>query len=297
MVADLIRSASNLSIGKVCCKLSYCLRWSWFWPYPLALLWPELYYWSGQKSRILDKSQYGFRKHRSTTGHLVSLERYLRDVFAQRLQAVGLFFDLEKVYETTWQCGIIRDLYRIGRRGRLLIFVSKYPRDRRIRIRVGTTLSDEFYPAEGVPSGGVLVVTCFGLKINDPPSCIARDIFRAHIVDDPAICFRGRSLDTYHRETFTAGSKCHTGMGDKEWFQVCGSQGPRISNSRSTSVCLKHSARGLSTSSQWLLIWSGEETEAHFWCCTGPFSLQVGLRLHFVWLSIKHRSTTTGQHP
>ena len=119
--------------------------------------------------------------------------------FAQRQQAVGLFFDLEKAYETTWQYGIIRDLHKIGLRGRLPVFVSEYLRDRRIRVRIGTTLSDEFYPEEGVPTGGVLAVTCFGLKINELPSCIAKDIFKALFVDDLAICFRGRSLDTIER--------------------------------------------------------------------------------------------------
>ena len=58
--------------------------------------------WYLEKYRILDRSQCGFRKHRSTTDHLVSLERYLWDAFAQRQQAVGLSFDLEKAYETTW---------------------------------------------------------------------------------------------------------------------------------------------------------------------------------------------------
>ena len=117
-----------------------------------------------EKHRILDRSQCGFRKHRSTTDHLVSLERYLRDAFARREQAVGLFFDLEKAYETTWQYGIIQDLHRIGLRGRLPVFVS-----------------------------------CFGLKINELPSCIAKDIFKALFLDDLASCFRGRSLDTIER--------------------------------------------------------------------------------------------------
>ena len=65
-----------------------------------------------------------------------------------------------------------------------------------IRIRIGTILSDEFQSEEGVPTGGVLAVTCFGLEINELPSCIARDIFRALFVDDLAICFRGRPLNT-----------------------------------------------------------------------------------------------------
>ena len=114
--------------------------------------------WYLEKSRILDRSQCGFRRHRCTIDHLVSLEKYLRDAFAQRQQAVGLFFDLEKAYETTWQYGIIRDLHRLSLRGRLPVFVLEYLRDRRICVRIGTTLSDEFYPEEGVPTGGVLAV-------------------------------------------------------------------------------------------------------------------------------------------
>ena len=42
-------------------------------------------------------------------------------------------------------------------------------------------------------------MTCFGLKINELPSCIARGIFRALFMDDLAICFRGRSLYTIER--------------------------------------------------------------------------------------------------
>ena len=150
---------------------------------------------------------------------MVSLERYLWDVFAQRQQAVGLFFDLEKAYGTIWYH---QDLYRIGLRGKLPIFVSKYLTDLRILVRIGTTLSNEFYPEEGVPTGGVLAVTCFGLKFNELTSCIGRDIFRA-LCWWPGDVFLW-ALPGYHRETFTAGSKCHAGMGNKEWFQVCGPQ-------------------------------------------------------------------------
>ena len=81
----------------------------------------------------------------------------------------------------------------------MAVFVSEYLRDRRIRVRIGTTVSDGFYPEEGVPTGGVLAVTYFGMKINELPSCIAKDIFKALFVDDLAICSRGRSLDTIKR--------------------------------------------------------------------------------------------------
>ena len=47
---------------------------------------------------------------------------------------------------------------------------------------------------------------CFGVKINELPSYISRDIFRALFVDDLVICFRGRSLDTIERHLQQAGN-------------------------------------------------------------------------------------------
>ena len=44
----------------------------------------------------------------------------------------------------------------------------------------------------------------------------------------------------------------------------------RTSRLRSTSVCWRHSARRLSTSSEWSLTWNGEGTETHSSCCTVP---------------------------
>merc|ERR1712020_403122 len=93
----------------------------------------------------------------------------------------------------------MRDLHKAGLRGRLPIFVSEYLKDRKFKVRIGSTLSDEFCAEEGVPQGGVLAVTCFGLKINDLPRHIPEDIFRALFVDDLAICFRGHTLDAIER--------------------------------------------------------------------------------------------------
>jgi len=47
--------------------------------------------------------QCGFRKQRSTTDHLVRLESFVKEAFAQRQHAVRVFFDLEKAYESTWK--------------------------------------------------------------------------------------------------------------------------------------------------------------------------------------------------
>ena len=290
--------------------------------------------WYLEKSGILDRSQCGFRKHRSTMDNLVSLERYIRDAFARKQQAVGLFFDLEKAYETTWQYGIVCDLHRIGLRGRLPVFMSEYLRDRRIGVRIGTTLSDEFYLEEGVPTGGVLAVTCFGLKINEP-SGIAKDIFRALFVDDLVICFRGRFLDTIERH-LQQGVHAIQEWATRDGFRFAAhkckvihftaprSKVPRppairiggtflpvedstkflrlwwdshLSFKKHISVLKTHCREALNLLSRGCALEVGRGPRHTPDAVPGHYSLQAGLWLCRVWHSIEHQPATTGQHP
>ena len=50
--------------------------------------------------------QYGFRKNSSSSEVLVTLETEIRNAFAMRKSLIGIFFDLEKAYDTTWRRGI-----------------------------------------------------------------------------------------------------------------------------------------------------------------------------------------------
>ena len=54
---------------------------------------------------------------------------------------VGIFFDLEKAYDTTWKYGILKDLYNAGLRGNMPKLISKCLTGRNFTVRVGNTLS------------------------------------------------------------------------------------------------------------------------------------------------------------
>ena len=82
--------------------------------------------WYLEKSKLITPVQCGFRKHRSTTDHLVRLESFVREAFIQRQHAVAVFFDLEKAYDTTWKYGIMKDLHNAGLRGRLPLFIEGF---------------------------------------------------------------------------------------------------------------------------------------------------------------------------
>ena len=80
--------------------------------------------------------------------------------------SVGVFFDLEKAYESTWKFGIMRDLHNAGLRGRLPLFIESFLKNRQFHVRLGSSYSGLFEQEMGVPQGSILSVTLFGLKIN-----------------------------------------------------------------------------------------------------------------------------------
>ena len=46
-------------------------------------------------------------------------------VFAKKEHSVSIFFDLEKVYDTTWKYDIQKDLFDMGLRGNLPNFIKR----------------------------------------------------------------------------------------------------------------------------------------------------------------------------
>ena len=146
--------------------------------------------WFLETSAILTSTQSGFRKARSTIDHLVRLETFIREGFIKGEHVVALFFDLEKAYDTTWKYGIMRDLHKMGLRGRLPLFIDKFLTDRTFRVRIGTSYSDTYDQEMGVPQGSILSVTLFIIKINSIVDCISPDVDSSLYVDDFHICYR-----------------------------------------------------------------------------------------------------------
>ena len=76
-----------------------------------------------------------------------------------------MFFDLEKAYDTTWRYGILKDIHKLGLRGRLPTFVENFLADPAMQVRVGFSLSDFYDQEQCVPQGGVLSTTLLASKL------------------------------------------------------------------------------------------------------------------------------------
>ena len=155
--------------------------------------------WYLESNNLLSRYQSGFRAGRSTNDNLVRLETFIRDAFVKKEHVVAVFFDLEKAYDTTWRYGIMKNIHKLGLRGRLPTFIESFLADRAMQVRVGSTLSDLYDQEQGVPQGSVLFTTLFNIKINDIVKCLDNLTDCSLYVDDFCICFRSKSMRTIER--------------------------------------------------------------------------------------------------
>ena len=156
--------------------------------------------WYLETNGLITNMQTGFRKRRGTIDHLIRLETFIREAFIRKQHLTAVFFDLEKAYDTTWKYGILRDLYNLGLRGRLPMFIKKFLFERTVRVRVGSTLSNSQHQEEGVPQGSILSVTLFSIKINNIVKCLTPSIDCALYVDDFVICYRATHMNIVERQ-------------------------------------------------------------------------------------------------
>ena len=113
--------------------------------------------WFLESHNHISQFQSGF----SSTDNLVRLETFICDAFIKKEHVVAMFFDLEKAYDTTWRYGILKDIRKLGLRGRLPTFIENFLADHTMQVRVGSTLSDYYDQKQSVPQGGVLSTTLF----------------------------------------------------------------------------------------------------------------------------------------
>ena len=86
------------------------------------------------------------------------LEIYIRQGFVKNQHTVGICFDLEKAYDTTWKGSIMKGLYEMGLKGRLPFFIENFLKGRKKLDNARSSLN----PQEvGVPQGSILSPTLF----------------------------------------------------------------------------------------------------------------------------------------
>ena len=143
--------------------------------------------WFLENNNGLSRVQFGFRKNRSTLDPLLRLSNHIQQGFASQRQTIGVFFDMEKAYDTTCRSGILNELFNKGVRGNMLQFLKEFLTDRFLKVKIGSALSRPFTQEEGVPQGSVLSVTCFSVAINKIVEAVSFPVRCSLFVDDFAL--------------------------------------------------------------------------------------------------------------
>ena len=147
--------------------------------------------WYLETNNFINPNQSGYRENRSTTDQLVTFTTAVTQSIARKEHSVAVFFDLQKAYDTARIDVIIENLKKAGIKGKLLVFIHNFLKDRKIMVRIEDKFSESVQTQFGIPQGSVLSCTCFILAVNNLATDLHPSIHVQIYVDDLCLLASG----------------------------------------------------------------------------------------------------------
>ena len=149
-----------------------------------------------ERNGLLDPTQSGFRKNRSTEDQIAYLTQEIENAFQRKMKTIAVFVDLSKAFDKVWKEGLLLKLAKKEVEGNMYRWIESYLFNRSARVKIDGHLSHLVKIKEGVPQGGVISPTLFTVFIDDIAATISKHVSRALHADDLAIWSSSEHITT-----------------------------------------------------------------------------------------------------
>ena len=137
------------------------------------------------KFNLITDCQFGFTKGKSTQDAILSVVEYVYQAFNCKHDALSVFLDLRKAFDTVDHSILLYKLNYYGFRGNTHRWFSSYLEGRTQRVKIGSVLSDSKAISVGVPQGSNLGPLLFLIYVND--MIYASKIFKFTLFADDTV--------------------------------------------------------------------------------------------------------------
>lgn len=144
-----------------------------------------------EQSKLLNPSQYGFRRGYSTESACVHLTELLRRNIDRGGVVGAVFLDLKKAFDMICHQRLLNKLANFNFSTKSIEWIQSYLANRAQCVSINNAHSNfKTYP-KGVPQGSVISPVLFSLYINDLPN-VCPKVHTQMYADDTAIFYHGR---------------------------------------------------------------------------------------------------------
>jgi hypothetical protein len=119
------------------------------------------------KNHVIVDQQHGFMRRRSTVTNLLACVKVWSKNLDNGEPVDIIYLDYEKAFDRVPHRRLLAKLEHFGIRGKLLSWIESFLKDRKFRVRIADSLSNEFNVWSGVPQGSVISTTMFSLFVTD----------------------------------------------------------------------------------------------------------------------------------
>ena len=147
------------------------------------------------QNKILNSSQFGFRKKHSTNHAIINLTETTLEALDENLKVGGIFLDIAKAFDCVNHDILLRKLEYYGFREASLSWFESYLKDRTQYVNIKQHKSKMYKLKTGVPQGGILAPVLFIIFMND--IIHSSDIFDFSMYADDTCLILGLDKNNY----------------------------------------------------------------------------------------------------